>query len=304
MLSNFSNVWKALLYYVICITLSLLLCVWLASPIVVKLNEANVIKDFLSVVSGIFSNSASSTAITLTDVWQTFLNVLATNMQFRLNYILLVVIAVFVFPFLLDMAQLALGEVLYGFMTSQVRYGFTGRYIKNIGKSATYSLAKYVIMLPLNLITFGVFALSIRLAVLGTIYVPLSILCFGAYLALVALKFTLFSCWMPSIAVLNLPVFKALSQNFRTVFRKFFSIFSNSLFFVLFAVAVNIFSCVFTVSVGLVITMPLTAFVFVIFQMTSFFVSQGMRFYVYPDMIISPKRFEEQDNIKKLKYLL
>ena len=29
-----------------------------------------------------------------------------------------------------------------------------------------------------------------------------------------------------------------------------------------------------------------------------------MRFYVYPDMFISPKRFEEQDKIKKIKYLV
>ena len=38
--------------------------------------------------------------------------------------------------------------------------------------------------------------------------------------------------------------------------------------------------------------------------MVSYFSSCGMRFYVYPDMFISPKKFEEQDKVKKVKYII
>jgi len=38
--------------------------------------------------------------------------------------------------------------------------------------------------------------------------------------------------------------------------------------------------------------------------MVSYFTSQGMRFYVYPDLFVSPKHFEEQDKLRKIKNLL
>ena len=70
------------------------------------------------------------------------------------------------------------------------------------------------------------------------------------------------------------------------------------------SVVVNLLCAVFTLASALIVTIPATAFLFVVFQMVSFFSTQGMRFYVYPDMFISPKRFEEQDNIEKIKNLI
>ncbi len=132
----------------------------------------------------------------------------------------------------------------------------------------------------------------------------LSLIVFAFTLCFIAFKHTLFACWMPATAVLDYSVVKALKQNFKCVFKKFPSIFSNYLSLVLVAFVVNASFAIVTFSVSLVFTMPLTAFVFVICQMVSYFSSQGMRFYVYQDVFISPKRVEEQDKITKLKYLI
>ena len=306
LLTNFSNVWKALLYYVVCIALTFGVCWVFASPIIEKLVEANIFENLYDVLNGFFSGMEASEVVnSLNNVIDTAWQVLTTNIQFKFNYIVLVVWVAFVFPFTLDLAQLALGEVLYGYMTSQVKYSFTGRYIKNIGKSSVYALIRYFVLLVFNVGAFLILVKTIELFAMGGIlkvFLAFVLLC--VLLLIEAFKHSFFSCWMPTIAVLNSNPFSALKRNFKCVFKKFFSIFSNYLALIIIAIALNVMFCVFTLGVSLVFTLPLTAFVFVIFQMVSYFSSNGMRFYVYPDMFISPKRFEEQDKIKKLKYLV
>lgn len=304
LLTNFSNVWKALLYYIICVVITLGVCWGIASPIIDKLAEAKVFENLIALLNSFFSEP-QGVVYSFNEIIDTAWNVIVSNIQFRFNYIFLIVWVVFVFPFMLDLAQLTLGEVLYGFMTSQVKYGYTGRFIKNIGKSCIFSLLKYVVMFVFNFATMFGFVGIIKLLTLGkALYILLGLILLTLLVGVVAFKYTLFSCWMPAIAVLNCNPFKALKQNFKAVFRKFFNIYSNYIALILTAIVFNLIFCVFTLGVSLVITISLTAFVFVIFQMVSYFSSQGMRFYVYPDLFIVPKRFEEEDNIKKIKYLI
>lgn len=304
LLTNFSNVWKVLLYYIICIALTVAVCWSIAQPIINELAKANVFSDLANLLNSFFStpqNAPHSLNQIINNAW----GVLVTNIQFQFNYIFLIVWILLVFPFTLNLAQLALGEVLYGFMTSQVKYSFTGRYIKNIGKSCLFALVSDLVNFVFNAIIFSLFVGFIKLLTLGSfVYAMLGVLLFAVMICFVSFKRTLFACFMPAMAVLDCNPFKALAINFKGVFKNFFRIFSNAVTIVLTTIVVNLIFCVFTFSVSLIITLPLTAFVFVIFQMVSYFSSFGMRFYVYPDMFISPKRFEEQDKIKKIKYLV
>ena len=304
LLTNFSNVWKALLYYIICVVITLGVCWGIASPIIDKLAEAKVFENLIALLNSFFSEP-QGVVYSFNEIIDTAWNVIVSNIQFRFNYIFLIVWVVFVFPFMLDLAQLTLGEVLYGFMTSQVKYGYTGRFIKNIGKSCVYSLFRYLVLFVLNVLAMSLLVGVIKFVVLGGfVNILLALLVFALSLVLFAFKHALVSCWMPGIAVLNSNPFKALKQNFKCVFSKFFSIFSNYLTLVMLALAVNVMSFVFTFGVSIILTLPLTAFVFVIFQMVTYFTVNGMRFYVYPDMFITPQKYEEQDKIKKLKYLI
>lgn len=303
LLTNFSNVWKVLLYYIICIALTFGVCWVVATPIVEELSQANVFEDLGNFFNSFFSSPQGSVR-GINDILNTAWQVLTNNAQLKFNYIFFIVWLFVVFPFTLDLAQLALGEVLYGYMTSQVKYGFTGRFIKNIGKSCIYSLVRYFFMLILNAIQIALVVGIIKVASLGGFNIFLAILILALLVCFIAFKYTLVSCWMPSIAVLNCNVFRALKKNFKCVFRKFFNFFSNYLTLTISAVALNFMFCIFTFGVSLFVTLPLTAFVYVIFQMVSYFSSNGMRFYVYPDMFISPKKYEEQDKIKKIKYII
>ena len=56
LLTNFSNVWKILLYYLICTVLTVLICLPILHPVVSKLSEANVFENFWALANNIFYN--------------------------------------------------------------------------------------------------------------------------------------------------------------------------------------------------------------------------------------------------------
>ena len=302
--SNFSNVWKLLLYYIICIALTALVCGWFVVPVVRELSDANVFKDLMEVIGNFFSNTPSSSAYTLQEISDRVMDIFAVHVEFKAYSLFTMIWLVLVFPITLDLASLAVGEVLYGYMTSQVKYSFTGRYVKNLGRSLSYAIIRYALSIFINVLIVTSFYGLLQFVVWGGLYIMLSIGMLAVMIFLCALKHTIFSCWMPAMAVLDLDVFGALKMNVKNVFRKFFAIFSNMLLLELLAIVVNLIFGVFTASVSLIVTIPLTIFVFEIARMVSFFFAHGMRFYVYPDMFISPKKFEEQDSIVRIKNLV
>ena len=303
--SNFSNVWKVLVYYCICIILTFCVCGALAYPIIVKLSDAKVFESFAEAVNGIFASSPELTATRFQNVTDTAWSILSGSRHLFANYIIVSIWMLVVFPFTLDLAQLPMGEVLYGYMTSQTKYGFTGRFIKTIGKSAEYSVIRLLVTLPFNIASIAIVYFMIKLATFGNpLFLVLDILLLSLLFVVLTLKYSLLSCWMPAISVLDLNVFEALSLNFRCIKRRFASIFSTGLLLVLIAFVFNLIFGVFSFTVSFVVSLPLTAFVFVIFQMVSFFSAQGMRFYVYPDLFISPKTFEESLSVDNTKYII
>ena len=167
------------------------------------------------------------------------------------------------------------------------------------------SILRYCFVAIFNIVALVGLYYVVQFVSAGSIRYALAAICLVALIILtLALKQALFACWMPSIAVLDNNAVSALKQNFSCIKRNFLNIFSTSLLLVILSVVINLLCAVFTLASALIVTIPATAFLFVVFQMVSFFSTQGMRFYVYPDMFISPKRFEEQDNIEKIKNLI
>lgn len=55
---------------------------------------------------------------------------------------------------------------------------------------------------------------------------------------------------------------------------------------------------------AIIVILPIVPIFVHIFEMVAFFSSQGMRFYVDNDTILSPKRLEEVDKLDDAKYIL
>ena len=206
-----------------------------------------------------------------------------------------------IFPFLINLSDVALGEVMYGSMTSLTKVSYLGSYIKKIGKSILYSICKTIITLPTFCLcavgSFYLVKLSLTNDIL-LIFIPLILI------TLFALVFALINCifsgWMPSIIVfpgnITSAFFKGLKIGTKRFFRNLSTIFCIN--FLMFSTV-----CLFG-PVSLIIVVPFSYFLNIIFQMVMMFSTQGMRFYVDRDTIVSPKKLEETDSFKKAKKVI
>ncbi len=304
-LTNFSNVWKLLLYYTICTVIGFLALYAAVRPIWLKLDEARVFEDLQLLFNAIFSQP-TGLVTSFNDVLNTIWQVITVNASTLVwNYVFTLVLIFVILPFMYSLADLAIGEVLYGYMTSQTTYSFTGSYFRKFGKSVLYSLAR----LPFEIVTKALFIAMlwgvVKLWATGTILnIFFGVIVFMLTLVVLTFKVTTFTCWMPAVAVHDTGVYKSMKMGFFAVFRNFFSTFSNALVLVLCALVVNFLFGVFTFTIGLAVTLPLTMYAFIVYGMVSYFSNQGMRFYVYPDMFVTPKRIKEQETITKLKFYI
>jgi 1,4-dihydroxy-2-naphthoate octaprenyltransferase len=86
----------------------------------------------------------------------------------------------------------------------------------------------------------------------------------------------------------------------RAGMRKGLTIFSTAFVIYLLAIVLSIILGIYSIIIILPIISPLLH----IFEMVSFFSSQGMRYYVDNDTILSPKKLEEVDKLEDAKYIL
>lgn len=305
LLTNFSTVWKILLYYAICVFVTAAIFVPILSPIISKMTAAGVFADISAIFNSIFSEP-SSVLPGVNDIFAKIGEVISTNANVFLgNYIGIGVMSLIVIPFIFGLPELAISETLYGFMSSQTNYGFFACFIKNLGKSSLLQLAKLVTTVPLNIIITMVLVGIVKLFILGGfVNIICSFFIFILFLVLIAAKISYFLAWVPAIVTKDVGPFRALRECHKATCRGYWKVFSTAILLVIIAFVFNFFFGIFSLGAALFITIPMSVFIFSIFGMVEYYSSMGMRYYVYPDMFVSTKRLEEQEGIKKTKYLL
>lgn len=305
LLTNFSTVWKILLYYAICVFVTAAIFVPILSPIISKMTAAGVFADMSTLFNSFFSQP-SSVIPGINDIFSKIGEVITTNANaFLGNYICIGIMVFLVIPFIFGLPDLAISETLYGFMSSQTSYGFFACFIKNLGKSSLLQLTRLITTVPLNIIITAILVGIIKLFTLGGfVNVICAFFIFIMFLALVAAKIAYFLAWVPAIVTKDVGPFKALKLCHKATCRNYWKVFSTCILLVIIAFVFNFFFGIFSLGAALFITIPMTVFMFAIFGMVEYYGSMGMRYYVYPDMFVSTKRIEEQEGIKKTKYLL
>ena len=105
---------------------------------------------------------------------------------------------------------------------------------------------------------------------------------------------------MPATVVFNISPIASFKKAMKGISRRFFKVFS--VIFVL-----TFFTTLFTfmmTSFSLIAFIPLLSVLISMLEMVMFFESQSMRYYVDLDSIISPKKLEQYDKIKKVKNII
>jgi len=303
LMSNFSSVWKLLLYKIIVVAIVTgLFCATL--NYLATLTNINQLSN--NVLTFLASCNFSTTPIDiLTNLYNVVQSVyfvsleMITTMPIIFAYI--IVLLFVILPFLWHLSDVAVSETLYGYMSSQTKYGFTGAMVRKLNTASLYSLLFTFFVLPFNALFLLGFVNILNLSTIGGIllyFLPFLLIMFT--ILYFSLRTAFLSGWIPAIIVNNCNAATGFKKGLKALLRRFFRVWSTSIVIVLaFLGFVSFFG-----SFGFVLALPITCLLICIFGMVMFFESQGMRYYVDMDTILTPKKLEETDKINKLKYII
>ncbi len=303
LVANFSIVWKLILYYIIVFGITIGLIAPFFTQIGQAFNGAGLLDEIGSLLTNFnVSVNPFNLVVNLNDAFTNIFSLLLGFLKSNTAVALYVCfVALYLFPFLLSLADLPVGQVLFGYMSSLTKYSFTGSYLKYLSRSVRYQLLKQLLLLPFNILIVLAFVYALRLVTLASwmVYI-MPLILVTIIVTLSGLKKTIFSGWTPAIVVYDCNMFKGFKKGIKAVSRRFLKVFSTSLMIMLIAIAVTYLFGTFVFP----IIFPFFASFFYVFEMVMFYGSQGMRYYVDLDTILSPKRLEENDPYKKVRYII
>ena len=297
--ANFDKVWKYLIYQLLClgVVFALLAPFYnVISSSIVEAWNANGLKSYFS--TGTFYGIHVSKALSgIVSAIVDFFAIMFGANVFCGVYVLVIILIVK--PFLSNIGKFTICEMMYGYMSSCSKTSFTGRLLGTLKKSLPYAILKALYTLPFDaLICASIFGLT-RVQLDWFEYVLPIVIVLVPDLFL-ALKETFVAGWAPAKIVFDEGVVYSYKRGMHAVFRRGFKVYSTA--FVIFVLTIILFMVLGAYS--LIIILPCITPLLCMFEMVSFFSSQGMRFYVDSDTIKSPKKLEEVDKINKAKYLL
>ncbi len=214
-------------------------------------------------------------------------------------FVYLTILFFLVLPFFINIGKYVVSEMLYGYMSSQAKTSFCAVLVKTLGKSTAYASLKTLFNIPSKavvvLMLFGI--AMINVSVFDYFLPFVVILAVGIILSLgQSASFG----WAPAIVVYGTNISKSYRIGIKSVARRFAKVFSTIF-------VINVIFTFLIMGFGLVssiVFIPLYLGLVSMFEMVLFYGSQGMRYYVDQDTVLTPKKLEQQDKIKKTKYII
>lgn len=297
--TNFDKMWKLLVYHILSIGLTFgFIAIFYKDYLSIAqyaYNETGLASVFQS---GTIIGSGIAKALTLIAdfVIVFFKQLFATNIWKGIYFVFM---AFYFLPVLLNIGKYVTCEMMYGYMSSCRKQSFTGTFLKTLGSSIVYSLIKVIYSLPFNaLIVLSMWGLTRVDNPVFDYIMPFAFVILPALL--MAFKALFNAGWAPAKVVYNHNIFSSFTIGIRAVFRKVAAVFSTTFIFYLLAIVISMILGAYSI----IIILPIMSPMIYIFEMVMFFSSQGMRYYIDADNIISPKKLEEIDKIEDAKYLL
>ncbi len=305
---NLSLVWKVTLYKVITYSIILGLLSLFAMPLINKLNESG----FFQLVTDVFDFSKFSFAdfgVNLSNIAQEFKNIIVSNWA-TLSYsiIMFFIVATFLNYYMNALIDIPLCEVLYGSMSCNAKFSFSGCFVKNLFLSLKFALLKMFTTFILD--TLIVLILTTFIIFLAKYIMPIFIVILFIILTVLLFSFrlTFFSCFAPTIVAKGYGVVKGLIKSIKFSFKNFWANFATAIALLIVFFIMNAFAAIFTFLAGLILTIPTTFVLVSVYNMVIFYSSSGMYFYIgennIQDASKGVKRPELQDSMKKIKNII
>lgn len=299
--ANFDKVWKLLVYQILSwgIVIALLAPFYstfadIATTVWANYNLGNVFTS--GTFYGLSVSVANALKSTLAAIFAFISTLFSTNVWIGIYFAIIIYV---VRSFLADIGRFVTCEMMYGYMATSTKRSFTGTLLRTLRQSLSYAGMKLLFVIPFNvLICGGVYGLSLLPGSVVSVLLPILIVIIPALLF--AFKETFICGWAPAMIVFDCNVFKAFPKGMSAVFRRGLRVYSTAIVIYLLTLILAMAFGLYSLVIILPVLFPLTY----IFEMVMFFSSQGMRFYVDADTILTPQRLEEVDKIDNAKYLL
>lgn len=306
-MSNFSKVWKVLLYNLISIIFIGGLTTAILLPIIEELSSAGLFSNLLSFFEkSLFNFSIANLGKDLFNIVQGFINtILALSSALQIRFFVGGGFIFLLSTVILGLKDLPITEEINKFMSSNSKIGFMTFYISKIGKNILLELTKLLIKIPFYVAVLigGYYILSLfTLTNFVSLFAPFILIVF--FVLMFALKNTLISGWLPAMAVRDVNVCNGFKFGFKAMSHRFFRTLSSLTMINFILIISNVIIFLLTGGAGLIISIPASTTYILIFNCVMYYGSMGMRYYVDLDTILSPKKLEEQDTFKHQKNII
>ncbi len=306
--SNFSIAWKATLYFLVLTIISVFLLYLSIHPIYSLIDNSGLIVRGLGIYSDFLSNLNLSEALLSAGVLgKDVLILFRDNMStIWINFASIFLIIAFFQVVASNLMITAMCNSLNYYMNSLNNHGFFTSFSETLGKNIVVTLCHYLVSLPINAIIITTFAYSLKLFTVDWWFISFFALFIVIALVIVlfALKTTLFCSWIPSMLIMNYGVWRSLGLGLKTSFRKFWKVFGTAVGVVMTIIALNMFLGLFTLGVGLFISIPLSFLLYSAFGMVATFEGQGRRYYVDVYNVMTPHKKEKSDKVTDMPYII
>lgn len=288
--SNFNWVYVQLLYNVICSAFVCLVSFLIAMPTINLLKAEGWFDAVARLVEAVYTTPRAINA-SFKEIILTFFNILSNNFSaYWLSYIGFCLSAIILPMYLNGLSRYVVCKMSNAKISSLTNLGFFSTLFSEFGRASSYSLLRLLIDLVFLMFEIVLFCLYLMFAdgVFLTILLLIILLAFVLFLA--SLKLTVLANFAPVMIEENLPAGKALKRGATMSGRAFGRTLGNSVIVLLTLMVINVFFGVFTVGVGLFITIPSTGVFISLFMVTNFYTIEGKRYYLADNLIVEPKK--------------
>ena len=302
LINNSSVIYKSMFFKLIVSSLLFLCGYFIVSNDVGYIVNSDEVHGFWRAILDTFDGFVKGNGVNTELLPQAF-DSLLVMIRSNIRELTLALMKVGLFIFLLNLVEricnYAVGVLTDDFMSALSKYSLVSKLFSNFGKALLYSL----IIVPLAMIFDAVvLGLAILIAVYGIKVISIFAIIISIMFVVLALscKFALFSTFMPKIVSGK----KSIGQSFVECFKKrekFIHMVGSYAFAIMISFYLNVSVAVFTLGVGLIISIPLTSLFIVIINFVDYYQLEGKRYYVSNEEVVTPKQMHK--NAELLKYM-
>ncbi|MBE5757465.1 MAG: hypothetical protein E7345_00855 [Clostridiales bacterium] len=305
--SNFEHVWKMMLYFLIVSAISIFFLYLAINPIYVMLVNSGVFSNMVQVYTD-FLTTLNLTEL-MTSLGDMVNNVFATitSHMSTIWFSFLGIALVFAFfeIFSRNLVTMPLCNSLNFYMGSMNKRGFYASFSDTFGKNVKIQLCYYIVTLPFKFAICYLFLLSFKLfSISWVVSVVAIIVLLIAFILLISLIQSVFVMWVPTYVIMNYGVFKSLKYSVKMLGKRFGRVFSGMVGVIITVFLLNFILGVFTLFMGLLISIPISYLLYNVYGMICAYEGQGMRYYVDIYNVITPKKKEISDKLNDMKYIV